>query len=208
MPEPDFLEHSGGVTSAMHDASEALRRLCLDPIYIANREWGVPRWGHPEGSLGAHIEELEANLKRARPWLLEGDEARLRLIIHAHDICKPEARKGVSLEHPLHHGRLARQLLARYSQDSQALAIVEHHDDGYYLFFQDDPSPGIERLLVAVEEVELFLLFTFIDGCLAGKLPQPVQWFAEQLARHRQLGQRVMECFSFLSQSRLGPEDR
>ena len=184
----------------MDDASEALRRFCLDPIYLANREWGAPRWGHPEGSLGAHIEDLEANLQRARPWLVEGEEPRLRLIVHAHDICKPEALTGVPSVHPRHHGCLARQLLARYTQDPEVLGIVQHHDDGYHLFFQSNPGPGIERLLAAVEDLELFLLFTFIDGCLPGKLLNPVQWFVDQLAQHRRLGPRVTECFTSLCQ--------
>lgn len=182
----------------MDEAAVALGRLRLDPQYLANLAWGAPRWGHPEGSLGAHIEDLEANLERARPWLLEGEESRLRLIVHAHDICKPEALTGVSSAHPSHHACLARQLLARYSEDAEVLAIVEHHDDGYHLYFQHDPLPGIERLLAAVREVELFLLFTFIDGCLPGKMPEPVQWFVDQLAKHRSLGPRVSECFASL----------
>ena len=183
------------------DAVQALQRLQQDPRYLRNLDLGRPRRGHPEGSLRAHIAAMERNLKRIRPWLFEGEEDRLRLLIHVHDILKPQARNGVPSTHPQHHARLAREMLAEFSQDADLLAMLVHHDDGYWFYFQHTRHDGIQQVLEDVEDVELFLLFTLIDGCLPGKMLDPILWFVDELSRHRPVGPRVMECLAVLSQA-------
>lgn len=177
---------------------QSLQRLQADPIYQANLDWGKPRYGHPEGSLRNHILDLEANLERLADLLNDDERERLRLLIHAHDICKPQARRGVLSDHPDHHGLLARQLLERYCQDPALLAITQYHDDGYtfYTYFRwnDDLADMLSQLYAQVLDPELFLLFTLIDSSLPGKEPQPEQWLIDQFERRFGISERVKEC--------------
>ena len=55
-------------------------RLVRDTRYAANLDWGAPRPGHPEGSIRAHIVELERNLEIMRPQLDEVQYWKLKLL--------------------------------------------------------------------------------------------------------------------------------
>ena len=44
-----------------------------DPRYLANLDWGEARPGHPEGTVRAHIAEIEPNLALLRPKLTDED---------------------------------------------------------------------------------------------------------------------------------------
>jgi hypothetical protein len=59
-----------------------------DPRYLRNLDWGKARSGHPEGTIRAHIAEVDRNLDK----LSETDYWRLRVLIHTHDTFKAEAR--------------------------------------------------------------------------------------------------------------------
>ncbi|MEO0733018.1 MAG: hypothetical protein AAFZ52_09295, partial [Bacteroidota bacterium] len=57
-----------------------------DPEFRRGLVWGVPRYGHPEGTIWAHILEVNANIDR----LPVGVETRqlLRIICWVHDTFK------------------------------------------------------------------------------------------------------------------------
>lgn len=183
---------------------EILSKILADPMYQNSLDWGRPRRGHPEGSLRNHIEDLVANLERIREHLKEGEYERLLLLIHVHDICKPDAWTGVDSDHPQNHAYMARQYLAYYCQDPILLAITQAHDDGYLLYtyyrWADDLTARICRILMAVEDVELFLLFNLIDNCIPGKTVEPVDWFIERVGRLRDLPPRIESCLTLLRQ--------
>lgn len=183
-------------------AQDALARLMELPYYQENLSWGSPRRGHPEGSLANHIADLEINLATITPLLRPAEEARLRLLIHVHDICKPEAWVGVDSDHPHNHAYLARRLLAAVCQDPALLAITQYHDDGYTMFqyFRQPASyrPRLRQLLLEVVEVELFMLFFLIDSCTPGKHREPVHWWLEVVNREHPLDTRVFEAFKLL----------
>src|SRR5688572_24742463 len=110
--------------STMHDYKTAFEALTRDPRYLANLGWGKPRSGHPEGSIRAHIAELEQNFDRLRDRFSESAYWKLKLLIHTHDSFKPTARAGVAISHPESHASLARAFLAEYCDDPELLAIV------------------------------------------------------------------------------------
>lgn len=178
---------------------EALKNL---PLYQENLNWGKPRRGHPEGTLANHIAELEANLERIEPLLGPGEEERLRLLIHVHDICKPEAWVGVDSDHPQNHALMARRLLEKLCDDPVLLAITQYHDDGYimYQYFKrvDSYRPRLRKLLVEVGDVELFMLFFLIDSCTAGKRRDPVDWWLYVVNQEHPLSPRIWESFKVL----------
>ena len=75
----------------------------------------TPRSGHPEGSIAAHIADLERNAA-----VLDGrsfprrDRWRLRLLVHSHDTFKPERRGREDFADPRSHASLARAFLAEF----------------------------------------------------------------------------------------------
>jgi hypothetical protein len=61
-------------------------RIMADPEWIAGASWGVPRRGHPEGRVDAHVVEVLANVERVA--VDRRDRERLRLIALVHDSLK------------------------------------------------------------------------------------------------------------------------
>ena len=74
-----------------------LSAITTDPRYQRNLDWGRPRSGHPEGSVRAHIADVERNLEAIRPKLSEPDYWKLRVLVHTHDTFKGEAQPGVPI---------------------------------------------------------------------------------------------------------------
>src|SRR5579862_6674814 len=105
----------------MFDYERIFGELTTDPHYIANLDWGEPRDGHPEGTVRAHIAEIEPNLERLRAQLTEEEYWKLKLLIHTHDSFKGEAKIGVSILDPNSHASLARSFLATHCDDSDLL---------------------------------------------------------------------------------------
>ena len=191
-------EATGRLTRAvllyvMNDDNAILDAIRQDPDYLWNLDWGEPRSGHPEGSIRAHIEELEGNLARLAGRVTAAEAARLRLLIHTHDSFKPDAKDGVPISDPRSHASLARQFLAKFcdpANDSHAdlLNMTQYHDEPYALY-QKFRSKGMcdpkrfETLLSAIRDWNLFAAFLMIDGCTKGKSRGPLQWFLPELGR-------------------------
>jgi hypothetical protein len=158
-----------------------------DERYLANLDWGQPRRGHPEGTVRAHIEELEQNLTRLRSRLSDDKFWKLRLLIHTHDSFKAEALAGVAISHPRSHASLARAFLGEFCQDEDLLAMGQLHDEPYALWKQQQHRASVdagrfEKLLAAIRDWNLFTAFLLIDGCTAGKDRGSLQWFFAAIA--------------------------
>ncbi len=164
---------------------DVFRRILNDQRYKANLDWGKPRGGHPEGTVRAHIEELERNLDALIPEISEEQYWKLRILIHVHDTFKAEARTGVAISDPRSHASLARGFLAEYCQDPDFLNMVQYHDEGYALWLGSTGravnAQRFQNLLDTIHDWELFLLFNIIDGCTAGKDRDHVRWFLDEV---------------------------
>ncbi len=57
----------------MRDCKEIFDAITCDKRYQRNLDWGEVRPGHPEGTIRAHIAELERNLAQLRAKLSETD---------------------------------------------------------------------------------------------------------------------------------------
>jgi hypothetical protein len=170
----------------MADYEKVSDAIQADERYRRNLDWGVPRKGHPEGTVRAHIAELEGNLIRLRPKLTDVECARLKLLIHAHDTFKAEAKRGVPIADPASHASIARQFLANYCDDEDLLNMVQYHDEPYALWrqFTVRASFDEQRLAALIERIsdwDLFLAFLIIDGCTEGKSREPLVWFFEHV---------------------------
>jgi hypothetical protein len=168
----------------MTDYQAAWQAMTRDARYLANLDWGRPRPGHPEGTLRAHIAQLERNLAALQPRLSPDEVWKLKLLIHAHDTFKPDALAGAPIAHPQSHASLARAFLAEFCSDSDLLAMVQWHDEPYALWMQQRHKGAfsqrrLESLLSAIGDWELFAAFLLIDNVTEGKDPQPLEWFFE-----------------------------
>lgn len=169
----------------MEDYVSILDTIQRDERYRRNLDWGKPRAGHPEGTVRAHIAELERNLKQLRPKLSELDYSKLQVLIHVHDSFKAEAKSGVAISDPRSHASLARSFLAEFCTDSDLLTMVQLHDEPYALWRQDQHgrfnTERFNALLNAIKDWNLFLAFLIIDGCTEGKGREPLQWIFAKL---------------------------
>jgi len=170
----------------MNQFERIFEAVTRDERYQANLDWGQPRRGHPEGTVRAHIAELEGNLNRYRNRLTDNEYWKLKLLIHTHDTFKAEALSGVAIAHPRSHSSLARSFLAEFCQDEDLLAMVQFHDEPYALWKKQQHGASFdaarfERLLKAIHDWNLFSAFLLIDGCTAGKDRGSLQWFLGEI---------------------------
>lgn len=169
------------------DFQQILAAIQADTRYQQNLAWGEPRSGHPEGSVQAHIVELERNLERLQPRLTPDECKKLRILIHTHDTFKAEAVPGVAILHPQSHASLARAYLQEYCEDADLLAMVQYHDEPFALY-QQHAGKGrynqarMDALRQAIQDWDLFLAFLIIDGCTAGKSRKPLRWFMQEIS--------------------------
>jgi hypothetical protein len=169
------------------DYESVLAAVMADSRYQGNLDWGRPRSGHPEGSVRAHIAELEANLEQLRAKLSAEEVGKLKLLIHVHDSFKAEAKSAVPILHPASHASLARAFLAEFCDDGDLLAMVQYHDEPFALWRQVEARGScsetrLQELLGKIRDWHLFLAFMIIDGCTEGKGRRPLQWFFQEVA--------------------------
>ena len=130
---------------------QVLNQIQLDERYQENLDWGKPRDGHPEGSIRAHIAELESNLGLLESKLTEEEIDRLRVLIHTHDTFKPNAERGVAISDPRSHASLAKSFLSEFTDDESLLIITQFHDEPFALwkkhFYGGDPKTRLHQLL-------------------------------------------------------------
>ena len=155
--------------------------IVADPRYLANLDWGESRPGHPEGTVRAHIAEIESNLERLKDRLSEADCWKLKILVHTHDSFKREADRGVPIAHLRSHASLARAFLAEFCSDDDLLAMIQYHDEPFALWRQvaakgNFDSDRLSALIRNVKDWNLFLAFAIIDGCTAGKDREPLRW--------------------------------
>jgi len=169
------------------DYRKTLDAVVADPRYLANLDWGEARPGHPEGTVRAHIAELETNLEALRPRLSDEEYWKLKLLIHTHDSFKAEAQPGVPISDPQSHASLARAFLATYCDDADLLTMVQYHDEPFALYRQARYKCTYSKerfgaLLAAIRDWNLFLAFNIIDGCTPGKSRDSLRWLFAEVA--------------------------
>ena len=171
----------------MPDYQEIYYKIVADPRYLANLDWGESREGHPEGTIRAHIAEIEPNLEQLRPKLADEEYWKLKLLAHTHDTFKGEAKPGVAISDPQSHASLARAFLVNYCDDADLLSMVQYHDEPFALYRQWETKGKINQdrfaaLLIAIKDWNLFLAFNIIDGCTQGKSREPLFWLFREVS--------------------------
>jgi hypothetical protein len=142
----------------------------------------VPRAGHPEGTIRAHIEALEQNLKGLGARLTDEELWKLRLLIHAHDTFKCDAAEGTPVGHPRNHATLGAAFLAEFVDDPELVEMARLHDEPYAIWRRVKSGRGVDqdrldRLLALRWDWDLYAAFVLIDGRTEGKSRSPLKWF-------------------------------
>jgi hypothetical protein len=168
----------------MADYQAVYQAIIADPRYVTNLDWGDPRPSHPEGTVRAHLAEIEPNLESLRPKLSDEDYWKLKILIHTHDTFKGESTAGVAIADPKSHASLAREFLATHCDDADLLAMVQWHDEPFALWRQVEQkgkcnADRLNTLFANITDWNLFLAFNIIDGCTAGKSREPLNWLFE-----------------------------
>jgi hypothetical protein len=170
---------------------EVLRKIIADPRYQRNIEYGQPRPGHPEGKVRFHIRDLESNLEQlSRQGISSDDYWKLKFLIHVHDTFKAESERDVPILHPRSHATLAREYASQYTDDTDLLNIIQFHDLNYFLwkdFLQTGSynTEALRSLLDTIQNLDLFLMFTIIDGRTKGKDYSKLTWFIKEVRKYK-----------------------
>ena len=162
-------------------------RFLDDAEFRRGLVWGKPRFGHPEGTIWAHILEVNANIDRLPVELPV--RRKLRIISWVHDTFKHIEHKGKPRDWTRHHAVYARKFLARYVTDELLLNVVEHHDEAYYCWrlahLYNELGKSNDRLCELRESVgsywQLYYLFFKCDTATGDKNPAPLIWFEETM---------------------------
>jgi hypothetical protein len=165
---------------------EIFEYVTNDERYMRNLDWGRPRKGHPEGTVRAHIAELEKNLKRINPDTSSDEHWKLKILIHVHDSFKAEAIPDVPIINSKSHASIAAAFLRNHCSDADLVNMVQYHDEPYALWRQTRQKGAYnkERLKILISKIQdwrLFLTFNAIDGVTAGKSIEPLQWAAAEI---------------------------
>ncbi|MCK7522528.1 MAG: hypothetical protein MZV64_35030 [Ignavibacteriales bacterium] len=85
---------------------------------------------------------------------------------------------------------LARQFAEEFTSDLDVLNIIFYHDENFYLWKQFQSSgeydkARLERLLYEISDIDLFLTFILIDGCVPGKDFGKLGWFLDEVKKRR-----------------------
>ena len=171
----------------MPDYDAILQAVISDPRYQERLDWGEPRDGHPEGSIRAHIADLERNLAALKSRLTSVDCLKLQILIHTHDTFKADAAEGVAIVDDRSHASLGRQFLSALCDDRDLLNMVQYHDEPRALWRQAQTKGRCDQerfktLLARIDDWNVFLAFCIIDGCTPGKSREPLTWFFAELA--------------------------
>ncbi len=176
---PDFHE-------ILRPETELEVRLLENPLFQQGLNWGKPRFGHPEGKVGYHVQDVLANVERHAKTLEERQQ--LRLIAIAHDTFKfREFELGRRVKH---HGLMAREFMEAHINDAALLDIIELHDEAFYCWrnahLEQNPVFAGERLEALLgrlgDNLPLYFDFYKCDTQTGDKVQAPLYWFEQVVA--------------------------
>lgn len=165
------------------------RAILKHPDWIEGALWGEPRWGHPEGKVIFHIEEVLRNVEMVAAHFPRYRRY-LRLITIIHDTFKyKEEQTRPRIDWSKHHAVFAARFAEQFIEDRSLVDIIELHDEAYYAWihahFHDDGLLAQHRLDKVFQRIgadlQLFYLFFKCDTKTGDKTQLPIEWFEQQV---------------------------
>ena len=175
------------LTTLLQPETALERQFLEDEEFRRGLVWGLPRYGHPEGTIWRHIVEVNANID-ALP-VDPATRRKLRTVCWVHDTFKHLEHRGSPRDWSKHHSVYARQFLARYVDDPLLLNVVELHDEAYYCwrlaYLYGKLSEADRRLETLRRRVgsywQLYYLFFKCDTATGDKNQAPLLWFEQHM---------------------------
>lgn len=170
----------------IHPISTLESKLLEQPEFKIGLNWGVPRFGHPEGKVGFHIGEVLENIQR-----LKTDETtyqQLRLVALTHDTFKFQEMESQAKGKRINHGLLARRYSEKFIDDEVTLDLIELHDEIYYAWRQEalygtpqEADTRLKKLIARIgQNLQLHYLFFRCDTMTGDKVQAPRFWFEQK----------------------------
>jgi HD superfamily phosphodiesterase len=170
------------------------RKIVSENRWREGSSWGVPRSGHPEGQVLAHIVAVLANIDSL--GLESGARAKLRVVALLHDTFKGEVNRRRPRVGTNHHATIARKFAEGFIDDPDILEILELHDEAYnsWRLGADKKEWGkaeargkrlIERL---GSRFGLYMAFYRADNAAGDKNPSQLTWFETLAGQPRSHG--------------------
>ena len=178
--KPDIL-------NILRPETELELRLLGQPEIQTGLDWGVPRYGHPEGKVVFHVREIYENINKLD--IEEGLRSELRLVALLHDSFKYMEHKGNPRDWTRHHAVIARNFAQNFISSELVLDLIELHDEAYYcwrmIHVTKDEDQGLERLNRLLNRIKLyvqeFYLFFKCDTCTGDKIAAPLLWWENNI---------------------------
>jgi hypothetical protein len=169
--------------------TETERRIIKNPDWQEGVMWGKPRFGHPEGKVLYHIEEVLENVER----LKTDPKTRfaLRFITLTHDSFKYREDRSCPRDWSRHHSILAREFSEQFTDNQAILDVIELHDEAYHIWkmhrnplYKQAAQQRLEKLLFRLNDnIQLFYLFFKCDTQTGDKIQTSITWFEETLSK-------------------------
>jgi hypothetical protein len=170
--------HAVRVTVSITPETALERQLLGDPRLQGGLDWGIPRFGHPEGRVGEHAAAMLAAIPTDDP--LRGD---LRFLALTHDSFKAEVNPNARWSRDNDHAMRARRFAERYTSDERLLVTLELHDEPYWIWrTAEAPEEALGPLIDRLPDPELFARFVELDAANEGKDLTFLWWFRRELA--------------------------
>ena len=163
------------------------QQIIKHPEWREGAVWGKPRYGHPEGKILYHIEEVLSNVDAINAN--EITRQNLRFITLTHDTFKHKEHRGFPRDWSRHHAVLARYFSEQFTDNQTLLDIIELHDEAYYiwkmahrLFRKKVAQRRLDKLLLRLgNNLQLFYLFFKCDTQTGDKNQQSIKWFEHKV---------------------------
>ena len=191
LPSPSFMPNYTPLLDfkkLLHPIS-ALESKLLDQLeFKIGLNWGVPRFGHPEGKVGLHILEVLENIKQVNTSA--PTYQRLRITAFAHDTFKYKEAETKLNGKKINHGLIARRFMEKFIDDEITLSLIELHDEIFFAWryeaLEGKPEKAEDRLnrlisRIGEDQLQLHYLFFRCDTMTGDKIQAPRLWFEQKV---------------------------
>lgn len=160
--------------------------LLHTPEFTQGLNWGIPRYGHPEGEVWRHLIDVFQNIETLYP-LNHIDRRDLRIVTLLHDTFKYAEDRTEPRDWSKHHGVLAKEFAAKYISNPRVLKLIEFHDEAFYCWRieaihhkKNVARQRLDRLLYMFDgDIDIYYKFMVCDTYTGDKTPRSVYWFHE-----------------------------
>lgn len=183
MKEPLRIE--GYIESLIRPETDLEKALIDAPEFREGLLWGKPRYGHPEGKVLYHIQEVLANVDKITDDPIIRKQ--LRLITLVHDTFKyaEDKIRGKNRDWSKHHAVIARNFMEKYTSDQGVLEVIELHDEAYYCWRLkmlynrvEEGNIRLNKFIARIDQnIQLYYLFFKCDTKTGDKTQSPLYWF-------------------------------